>query len=234
MEIVEIEKYIYDIEETESKSEILKIFDSFYDDFLSDCILLKRRKYIERLNQVREKIAEVNFFTWDENEIIENQVKDFIRLVEDIMNENKKIFIVHGKNSEMRNDVTSFLGKLKQEWTVLELSKNAGQTIIEKFITEARKCGYAIILFSADDEGKYKMDSEYKPRTRQNVILELGFFLGYLERKNIFILHDDIPLDIPTDFSGIVYESYDKKGAWHNKLIRELKATGQYIQDNLI
>ena len=72
-----------------------------------------------------------------------------------------------------------------------------------------------------------------KPRARQNVILELGFFLGMLGRENVVALHRG-SVEIPSDFSGVLYTPYDSGGAWPYRLTRELRESGYSVSaDNL-
>ena len=49
---------------------------------------------------------------------------------------------------------------------------------IEKFEDNSDKCDAAIILMTADDEGKSLSDSDFSKRARQNVIFEAGYFMG--------------------------------------------------------
>ena len=78
---------------------------------------------------------------------------------------------------------------------------------------------------SADDKGGLASEkTNQKIRARQNVVLELGYFLGKLDRNRILILHtDDVEIEKPSDFEGIAYLPYDNKGAWKHKVIKELK-----------
>lgn len=74
-----------------------------------------------------------------------------------------------------------------------------------------------------DDHGKAKY------RARQNVILELGYFIGKISRKNVFPVVKNPPtgnLEIPSDYSGVIYELYDQAGGWKIKLAKSLKARG--------
>ena len=50
-----------------------------------------------------------------------------------------------------------------------------------------------------------------KRRARQNVILELGFFLGTLGRRSgrVFLLYKG-PLELPSDLGGVVYIDISK------------------------
>ena len=64
---------------------------------------------------------------------------------------------------------------------ILHEQANQGRTIIEKLIGES-DVGYAVVLLSPDDHG-YAVTAgktAEKARARQNVIFELGFFLGKL------------------------------------------------------
>jgi predicted nucleotide-binding protein len=59
-------------------------------------------------------------------------------------------------------------------------------------------------------------------------VLELGYFLGKLGRKRTCALVVE-GVEIPSDFSGVVYISMDTNGAWKLHLARELRAAGLKI-----
>ena len=64
-----------------------------------------------------------------------------------------------------------------------------------------------------------------KPRARQYVVLELGYFIGILGRSNVCpLLKGDV--EIPSDYEGVVYKRMDSSGAWRFELAREIKAAG--------
>jgi predicted nucleotide-binding protein len=60
-------------------------------------------------------------------------------------------------------------------------------------------------------------------RARQNVIFELGYFVGKLGRKKVCALYHQA-VEIPSDYHGVVYTPLDSTGAWRTELERELKA----------
>jgi predicted nucleotide-binding protein len=62
---------------------------------------------------------------------------------------------------------------------------------------------FAIVLMTDDDVGSLK-GADLAPRTRQNVILELGYFLSYLGQQRVCALITP-GLETPSDFVGIVY-----------------------------
>ena len=106
-----------------------------------------------------------------------------------------------------------------------------GRTIIEKFEDFAH-VGFALVLLTPDDEGRLRDDKgDFKPRARQNVILELGYFLGKLGRERVCALVKE-GVERPSDYDGVVYIPLDDSGGWEMKLIRELKSAGYDIDAN--
>lgn len=74
---------------------------------------------------------------------------------------------------------------------------------------------------------------EQKLRSRQNVILELGFFLGKLGSSRVCALYQE-DVEIPSDYDGVLFVPLDGGGAWHIALARELKAAGLDIDSTLL
>ena len=62
------------------------------------------------------------------------------------------------------------------------------------------------------------------PRARQNVVLELGYFLGRLGRTHVCALKRGDNLEVPSDFEGVVYVPFDNSDGWKQVLGRELEA----------
>lgn len=143
-----------------------------------------------------------------------------------------RVFLVHGHNEVAIHETARFLERFDLDVTILREQPNSGRTIIEKFI-DFSDVAFAVILLTGDDRGG-KIDETYenqKPRARQNVVLELGFFLGKLGRKRVCALYQD-GVDIPSDYSGVLFIPLDKNGAWQMSLARELKSAGLDIDMN--
>ncbi len=142
------------------------------------------------------------------------------------------VFLVHGHNEGIREAVARFLEKLDLRVTVLHEQPNAGRTVIEKFLDHS-DVGFAVVLLTADDRGGIinRPYEDQLPRARQNVILELGFFLGKLGRKRVCALYQK-GVEIPSDYQGILFIQLDDTGAWKLQLARELRATGLPIDMN--
>jgi hypothetical protein len=143
----------------------------------------------------------------------------------------RKVFVVHGHDDGARESVARFLEKLDFEAIILHEQANQGRTVIEK-IEAHGDVGFAVILLTPDDVGSVK-GGEPQPRARQNVMLELGYFVGRLGRSRVCALKRG-DLELPSDFGGVVYEDYDAGGGWKDALGRELQAAGFEIDWNVI
>lgn len=142
-----------------------------------------------------------------------------------------RVFVVHGRDNGAKDAVARFITKLELEPVVLHEQANQGRTIIEKFEQYSDVC-FAVVLLTPDDICRYADDSEDSQlRARQNVILELGFFLGKLGRNRTCALRKD-DVEIPSDYDGILYIDMDSQGAWETKLVRELKGAGIEVDAN--
>ncbi len=112
---------------------------------------------------------------------------------------------------------------------ILHEQPDQGRTIIEKFEDYAQT-SYAIALLTPDDIGGPNADA-LKPRVRQNVIFEMGFFMGYLGRGRVAALIKS-DLEIPSDYSGVLYIKLDENDGWQINLARELDSAGFDIDFN--
>ena len=139
----------------------------------------------------------------------------------------KKVFVVHGHDTVLKESVARIIEKQGLEAVILSEQVNVGRTIIEKFEDYSDVSG-AICLFSADDVGNAKAEANEKPRARQNVVLETGYFMGKLGRNRIVILAGD-GVEMPSDLSGIVYTGTTD---WQLGLLKELKKMGYNIDLN--
>lgn len=147
-----------------------------------------------------------------------------------------RVFIVHGHDQEMKEAVARVISKLKLEPIILHEQADENKTIIEKFEKHSN-VDFAVILLSPDDfaykSGKSPVEGKY--RARQNVILELGFFLAKLDRKGVFILYrENNNFEFPSDYLGVLYTPYDNYGNWKNKMADEMKKIDPKIDKNLL
>ncbi|MFT0377400.1 TIR domain-containing protein [Bacteroides thetaiotaomicron] len=143
----------------------------------------------------------------------------------------KKIFVVHGRNNELKETTARFLEKLGLIPVILHEQANQGKTIIEKF-EDYSDVDFAVVLMTPDDIGYLANEESFaKYRARQNVVFELGYFIGKLGRTHVVaIVKGDI--EIPTDISGVLYIGVDNNDAWKMMLAKEIKGVGYNIDLN--
>jgi predicted nucleotide-binding protein len=142
---------------------------------------------------------------------------------------NNKVFLVHGHDEGARETVARFLERLGLEAVILHEQANQGRTIVEK-LEHHNGARFAVVLLTPDDVGG-KTPTELQPRARQNVILELGYFLARLGRQRVCALHRG-EVEIPSDYMGVIYIKYDGGAGWKLELARELKAAEFQIDMN--
>ena len=175
---------------------------------------------------LKSMIEEINEY-WEDK----NQTPTSSKIRENEQIDTDEIFIVHGRDEGAKNMVARFLERLGLKPVILAEMPAKGRTIIEKFEQHAQ-VGYAIVLLTPDDAGSLQGDeSDPKPRARQNVIFELGFFIGHLGRKHVCALTKG-GVEIPSDYAGIEYIPFNDSDDWKLKLIRELKSGGFEIDAN--
>ena len=142
-----------------------------------------------------------------------------------------KIFVVHGPETGPRESVQLLLTHLQLDPIVLEDQANKGRTLIEKFEAHA-DVQYAVVILTPDDSCAGP-DGKRTLRPRQNVILELGYLMGYLGRDRVAALVVGIS-ERPSDVDGLAYIPFDAAGGWKTKLANELREAGFPVDFNLI
>lgn len=119
----------------------------------------------------------------------------------------KKVFIVHGWDEVALLQLETLLKEeFSLEPVIMKNKPNETvETIIVKFERLAKDCDAAIVLMSPDDKGEQHF------RARQNVVFELGWFLGKFfnesPRRIIILKKGDI--EIPSDIHGVLYQPYN-------------------------
>jgi len=112
---------------------------------------------------------------------------------------------------------------------VFELSK----TTIETLVEQSTKFDAAVFVFSPDDTTLVR--GNQKASVRDNVLFELGLFVGALGRENCFIVkpRSFSSLDLPTDLLGITPGVYDD-GRNDGNLVAAVGPTANKIRRALL
>lgn len=133
------------------------------------------------------------------------------------------IFVVHGHDRVRKEQLITFLEQVTTR-TVAVLDRKAflGRTLMEKFEQNAARAAYAVVLLTADDEGRPVGSKRWRRRARQNVMFELGYFYGAIGRSRVAVLYER-GVQLPSDMKGVGWLALDIKGSWKAKLAKELR-----------
>ena len=193
-----------------------RVFETYLDDISTDMLDKAEKSMQQKLKEMRQ---------WQHEDMLLANISQRTSMAR--TKEYKKVFIVHGHDNALKQEVARMIEKQGLEAIILSEQANRGKTIIEKF-EEHSDVGAAICLFTGDDYGKAKDATSENLRARQNVAFEAGFFMGKLGRENVILIADS-NIEVPSDLQGVVYTS---KTMWQTDVLRELKAIGYKVDFN--
>jgi predicted nucleotide-binding protein len=85
-----------------------------------------------------------------------------------------------------------------------------GQGTLEALVRAAATSNFAVLVLTPDDLVTKREKGGQQPR--DNVLFELGLFMGKLGRERTFIVHErNRPLDLPTDLAGITTATFARR-----------------------
>jgi len=138
-----------------------------------------------------------------------------------------RVFVVHGHNEGVKRHVQLVLSRALPSADVIVLHEQpsgGSSTIIEKLERYAQGLDFVVVLLTGDDQLTGPNGTPER-RARQNVLLELGYFLAKVGRNRVVALHE-AGIALPSDFSGVIYISYEDDGSWRGELLKELDHAG--------
>lgn len=124
----------------------------------------------------------------------------------EILRRKGNIFIIHGREEAKWRELKSIVkDRFSLNPIILSEQPDVGKTIIEKFEHYAQSCSYAIALFTPDDE--VKSNGDVYLQARPNVIYELGWFCGKINRSRVMLLLKE-GTSMFSDFGGIAQKRF--------------------------
>jgi predicted nucleotide-binding protein len=151
-----------------------------------------------------------------------------------------RVFVVHGHDTVVRGQVSAKLLELGLEPVVLVERPGMGP-VFDKLRLVAERMHFAIVILTGDDLGNTarklkphleskdrqalaKVRETLKPRARQNVIFELGYFASLLGIDRVLVLYED-GVERPSDYE-MLHVVLDERGEWLAQMAAELKHAG--------
>ncbi|MGA8612834.1 MAG: nucleotide-binding protein [Xanthobacteraceae bacterium] len=120
-----------------------------------------------------------------------------------------KVFIAYGSDHTARDAVSDLLKSFGLHPVIFSKTPDHTKAVIEKFEHSARQCEFAIIILNPDDKRIFGKTKKTVQRARQNVIFEMGWFFGRLDRRKTLLLRKGT-LELPSDIRGVLYKQYKK------------------------
>jgi len=141
------------------------------------------------------------------------------------------ILFIHGHDEVRKDSVLKFIEKVGLQALILQEQLNGSRSIMEK-LGKFSNINFAIILVTPDDT----TPSEDKPRegkacVSQDMIFELGYFVGKLGPGRVCALYQE-GMEIPFDYSDIVCVPMDPRERWKLLVAKEIKQAGIEIDLN--
>lgn len=137
----------------------------------------------------------------------------------------KSVFIIHGRNLEPAREIRSILTQIGLNPIILHEQPIISRTVVEK-LEKYSDVGYAVVILSRDEA----MPPRKLFRTQQNVLVELGYFMGLLGRDRVLVLLQK-GVEVPSDIEGILYISFnDSLDEVRAEILSELKVAGYEVK----
>ncbi|WP_374476741.1 TIR domain-containing protein [Zoogloea sp.] len=194
------------------------------------------------IEEVARKLVEaIVLQTQRDSDLFESRLEGALRASESALSAQKRpesdrkdeVFIVHGHDNAAKESVARFIEKVGAKAVILNEQASLGLTVLEKFEKHSH-IRFAVALLTPDDAAHaVSHPGEERLRARQNVIFEMGFFLGKLGRGGMCAMYRG-ELEIPSDIAGVVQIELDSASGWQIYLARELRRAGVRIDLNRV
>jgi predicted nucleotide-binding protein len=145
----------------------------------------------------------------------------------------RRVFIIHGHDGELKNELARFLERLDFVPIILHEQPDQGRTIFTKLKGELSDVGFAFVLLTPDDVGG-AATSKLQYRARQNVIFEHGLVVAALAPDRVCAIRRG-EVEIPSDLHGVLYKTIGEGAGFRSIAIdvaNELRAAGYILDAN--
>ena len=147
----------------------------------------------------------------------------------------RRVFIIHGHDGDLKNELARLLERLDFEPVILHEQPDQGRTIFSKLKGEMADVGFAFVLLTPDDVGAPgTQQARLMCRARQNVVFEHGLVVAALSPERVCAIRKG-DVEIPSDLHGVLYKSVAPGGGIRSIAIdiaNELRAAGYIVDAN--
>ena len=193
------------------RKEVIAIIESektYTSDYISSDNISSIRLFFNKISSfISSSISRIN-----ESRNIYSEINESPKEIND------NIFIVHAAEQNLISDVKKFFLKTKYNIVILEEQASEGaQYVFEKFLEAARPCGFSIVILCSENPDN--------PLFRPNVLLELGYFLGTVGKKNTLIISNCGEDQMPSDIKGVYIHKLSNRN-WKKEVKQSLLKRG--------
>ena len=192
-------------------------------------ILMTRKEKFSAVRRILDPVTrgnlalQVNLYGKNESD------EALLELVETTIR-GRNVFIVHGHDHDMLSKVKSFVEDIKLYPVVLQNEVIPGTMPIFDKLKRYSLVSYVIVLMTPDDIGNALRRPEDKYlRARQNVVFELGYFIGKYTENFVAVLIPEGMSEIFKEFSdfySMEYLAVSGDSEWKRILHKKLTLAG--------
>lgn len=107
---------------------------------------------------------------------------------------------------------------------------DVGEHVLDGLVRKAKTVDFAILVLSPDDDVESRSAKTQAPR--DNVVFELGLFIGALGKNRTYMVHPDgVSLKLPSDLAGITQARYRTRS--DNDVSAALSAVALQLSDRI-
>lgn len=147
-----------------------------------------------------------------------------------VRREKPRVFMIHGHSRDWAELAAWIEKEVGLKVIDMQTEGRTGETMPQRFESNASSVMAAIAVVTPDDVGWARKEEPWRcrPRGRQNVWLEVGWFWGRLGRDRVMLLfknHEGHPeIERPSDLQGLEFAEYEEEAtSARDKVLRFLK-----------
>ncbi len=138
---------------------------------------------------------------------------------------NNRVFITHGKNRKISEQVKELVAYGKFVPVVAVEHETAATPVPKKVMADMRSCGAAVIHVSAEDL-LYDSEQSPVPQINDNVLIEIGAAMALYEDKFVLLVEEGV--DLPSNLQGLYKCRYRGDELNMDAIMKLLKAMNEF------